>query len=133
MAYSICMVVAFGAPAAAVRAPVGRMMFPDGLVHDFGSVPAGRQCTREFRVINTTRQPVRIVVRFSNCYGSRGCVSGWATREILQPGEQGKIILTFDTSRFDQKALTARGYLHLVSDNGVFIETRILVFATVAD
>jgi hypothetical protein len=35
-------------------------MFPDGLDHDFGKVTRGTQCNIAFRVINTSKVPLRI-------------------------------------------------------------------------
>ena len=36
-------------------------MFPDGRDHDFGIVPYGALCKHEFRMINTTDQPLEIL------------------------------------------------------------------------
>jgi hypothetical protein len=41
-------------------------MFPDGLYHDFGTMPRGTQAYHAFRVVNTSSMPLRIhSVRFS--------------------------------------------------------------------
>jgi hypothetical protein len=36
-------------------------MFPDGFEHDFGKVPSGIQVKHAFRVVNTSKVPLRIV------------------------------------------------------------------------
>jgi hypothetical protein len=36
-------------------------MFGDGLVHDFGKVQRGTQARHAFRIVNTSRVPLRIV------------------------------------------------------------------------
>jgi hypothetical protein len=36
-------------------------MFPGGVVHDFGKVPSGTQAQHTFRVVNTSKVPLRIV------------------------------------------------------------------------
>jgi hypothetical protein len=35
--------------------------FPDGLEHNFGKVTRGTFCMHAFRIVNTSRQPLRIV------------------------------------------------------------------------
>jgi hypothetical protein len=36
-------------------------MFPDGVVHDFGTVLMGKEVMHAFRVVNTSNIPLRIV------------------------------------------------------------------------
>jgi hypothetical protein len=36
-------------------------MFPDGLVHDFGTVRRGTQARHAFRIVNTSAVPLRVV------------------------------------------------------------------------
>lgn len=36
-------------------------MFPDGVAHDFGKVLSGTQAKHTFRVVNTSKVPLRIV------------------------------------------------------------------------
>jgi hypothetical protein len=34
--------------------------FPDGMVRDFGAVPYGTQLRHDFRIVNTSKFPIRI-------------------------------------------------------------------------
>jgi hypothetical protein len=65
----------------------------DGLKHDFGEVEEEKgRITHEFKFKNTGQGPISI----TNCKTTCGCtVSEW-TREPVQPGSSGKVVVTFD-------------------------------------
>jgi hypothetical protein len=71
--------------------------FPDGLTHDFGSVPRGQVVTNYFRIVNNTKQPVRIANVRVSC---NVCSSARAMQMYLQPGQETAIAATMDTNRF---------------------------------
>ena len=102
-------------------------MFPDGLSHDFGKVQQGAQLYHAFRIVNTSKVPLRITsIRVSMNRGTRA----WSSKEVLQPNEEGKLEVTMDT----------RNYLHsvvqtifLILDNGRLTEHRFWVHAESCD
>ncbi|MGF1579674.1 MAG: DUF1573 domain-containing protein [Gemmataceae bacterium] len=68
----------------------------DGLSRDFGSVPRGPVISHPFRIVNNTRSTVRI----SNVRVSCGCVTAYALKQTLKPGEDTAVVAKMDTSRF---------------------------------
>jgi len=63
---------------------------------DFGAVPRGPLLRHSFAIKNTRNEPVRI----SNVRVSCGCVTATESKKVLQPGEEGSIDITMDTTRF---------------------------------
>ena len=59
-------------------------------------MPHGPVMTHDFRVTNTTGEPLHIADVRASC----GCVSGSATRTDLGPGESTTIVTRMETSRF---------------------------------
>jgi RNA polymerase sigma factor (sigma-70 family) len=71
-------------------------MFPDGLHHDFGLVKRGTFPRHFFRIVNISREPLRLTsVRVSS-----GCVEGTLDHEVLQPEQVARLTITLDTKRF---------------------------------
>ncbi len=68
----------------------------DGLSRDFGSVPRGPVVSHPFRIVNNTRSTVRI----SGLRVSCGCVTAYALKSTLKPGEDTAVVAKMDTSRF---------------------------------
>jgi hypothetical protein len=66
------------------------------LSKDFGSVPRGPVQKHQFRVVNKTKQDVHI----SNVRVSCGCVTAYALKTYLKPGEETAIDTQMDTTRF---------------------------------
>jgi hypothetical protein len=64
--------------------------------HDFGTVPLGSKRVHAFTVTNTTREPLRILSIRIPC----NCVTAWATKKELAPGESTTIVAQLDTRRF---------------------------------
>jgi hypothetical protein len=64
--------------------------------HDFGSVPRGPTLSYSFRLTNTTGAELHI----SGVRVSCGCVTAWAPKTELKPGQEGTIEARMDTSRF---------------------------------
>lgn len=87
-------------------------MFPDGLTHDFGKVPFGTQLKHGFRVVNTSKVPLRLIsVRPTGCRPSYIR----ASKSVLQPGETGKVEIVLDGGRF----VGSRTYAYwLTTDDG---------------
>lgn len=69
----------------------------DELTRDFGSVPHGQVVSHPFRLVNNTKQPVRITNVSVSC---NRCSSARALKTYLQPGEETAIIATMDTNQF---------------------------------
>ena len=86
-------------------------MFPDGTLHDFGRVQRGIDARFTFRVVNTSRVPLKIIaLRWPS-----GALNGRVTKPVLRPGEVGKVEVRFETARF-RGPKTA--WLLLEIDNG---------------
>ena len=76
---------------------VGKVTFPDGRDHDFGTVKPGRPLKHVFRVVNASSDtPVRITSVHVSC----GCLTGSMNKRGLEPNEEGKLEVTVDSSRF---------------------------------
>ena len=69
----------------------------DELTRDFGSVPYGQVVSHPFRIVNNTKQPVRIISATPNC---GRCSSARVLKNYLQPGEETAIIATMDANQF---------------------------------
>ncbi len=69
----------------------------DELSRDFGSIPHGQVVTHPFRLVNNTKEPVRIARVWVSC---NRCSSARALKTYLQPGEETAIIATMDTNQF---------------------------------
>src|SRR5688572_31913915 len=91
----------------------------DELQRDFGSVPRGPDLTHPFRIVNTTKQTVRI----SGVRVSCGvCSTAHALKQSLQPGEETAIVATMFTSRFlNSKVIT----IYVTFDQPRFQEVRL--------
>lgn len=68
----------------------------DELSRDFGSVPRGQVLMHPFRIVNNTKQPVRIASVLVSC----NCVNARALKNLLQPGEETAIIAQMNTGVF---------------------------------
>ena len=62
--------------------------------HDFGDVRKGEAPEYRFKFINRLNEPLHIRSVKSSC----GCTEATASKEILQPGEEGEIICKYNTS-----------------------------------
>lgn len=69
----------------------------DELTRDFGSVPRGQEVTHPFRIVNNTKQPVRILNVRVSC---GRCSHAQALQTYLQPGQETAIIAKMYTSQF---------------------------------
>lgn len=83
-----------------VAGPASAASWADGLFQevskDFGPVPRGPTLRHSFTLKNTSSEPVRV----ANVRVSCGCVSAAPAKHVLQPGEEGSIDITMDTTRF---------------------------------
>lgn len=99
----------------------------DELSHDFGSVPRGQVLTHYFRIVNNTKQPVRIAQVTVSC---NVCASARALQTYLQPGQETAILATMDTNRFrDGKTIT----IMVVFDQPSFQNVRLWMQANSRD
>jgi len=106
---------------------IDEKLFPDGLSHDFGQVQRGTQLRHAFRVVNTTNKPLRIssVRVFMN-----RALRVRSSKDVLQPNEEGKIELFYDTEQF---VGAKTGTVYVQSDNGKFREHRLWISAVSRD
>jgi hypothetical protein len=94
----------------------------DELSKDFGSVPRGPAQKHQFRLVNKTKQPINI----SSVRVSCGCVTAFAAKTFLQPGEESSVVATMDTTRFTgAKSVT----IYVQFDRPNFDEVRLWVQA----
>src|SRR5947209_17203186 len=103
----------------------------DARSHDFGTVPRGAKRVHPFTVTNTTGQPLRILSIRIPC----NCVSAWATKRELAPGESTTVVAELDTRRFgglltkyafvlfDQPREEVQLTVHAYSDDNLFMES----------
>src|SRR5262245_16962795 len=68
----------------------------DELSRDFGSVSHGQVVNHPFRLVNNTKETVRV----SNVRVSCGCVLARAMQSTLAPGQETVIYAQMDTGRF---------------------------------
>jgi plastocyanin len=73
------------------NAPVMKFEFSS---HDFGKVKSGEKVTYDFKFTNTGKSPLII----SEAHASCGCTVPEWPKEPIQPGQGGKIKVTFDSS-----------------------------------
>jgi len=73
------------------NAPVMKFEFDS---HDFGKVKSGDKVTYDFKFTNTGKSPLII----SEAHASCGCTVPEWPKEPIQPGQGGKIKVTFDSS-----------------------------------
>lgn len=78
-----------------VSAASADLMFQE-LSKDFGSVPRGPTLQHVFHLKNSSSG----VVHIANVRVSCGCVSAYALKETLQPGEESAILASMDTTKF---------------------------------
>jgi hypothetical protein len=71
-------------------------MFPDGLVHDFGSVPYGAQLLYKFKITNIYAVRMEITSVKSGC----GCVTATVAKRVLESRESTDIEVSMDARRF---------------------------------
>lgn len=71
-------------------------LFPEGIHHDFGSVPRGAQLHHRFVVYNIYAVPLQVISHRTSC----GCVSVTYPPRPIQPREKAYIDVTMDTRRF---------------------------------
>src|SRR5262245_49411597 len=93
--YSLVLMAGFCVAGSATAGPWADGLF-DELSKDFGSVPRGPTQKHQFRVANKTKYAVNI----SGVRVSCGCVTAFAQKPLLQPGEETHIVALMDTTRF---------------------------------
>lgn len=94
----------------------------DGLSRDFGSVPRGTVLTHPFRIVNNTGRRLHI----ANVRVSCGCVTAWAMKHTLAPGEETAIMAKMDTSRFSNSRTVT---IFVTIDEPAWAEVRLWVRA----
>ncbi len=124
--YSLLLFVLLGAASQAHAQTKADALF-DELSHDFGSVPRGHSLTHYFRVVNNTKEPVRI----ANVRVSCGqCSHARALQMNLQPGQETAILAEMFTNRFiGVKTIT----IFVQFDRPRFEEVRLLILANSRD
>lgn len=65
------------------------------VVHDFGVVQKGDDCTYEFKFKNTGKEPLIL----SNCQSSCGCTAPHCPKEPIAPGGSAFIKVKYDSNR----------------------------------
>jgi hypothetical protein len=119
--YSLVLMAGFWAGGSATASTWADGLF-DELSKDFGSVPRGPAQKHQFRVVNRTQQAVNI----SSVRASCGCVTAYAAKSFLQPGEETAIVALMDTTRFTgPKSVT----IYVQFDRPSFEEVRLWVQA----
>jgi hypothetical protein len=98
----------------------------DELSRDFGTVPRGTVLTHPFRLVNNTKNLVRI----SHVRVSCGCTSAHALQTTLKPGEETAILAQMDTRRFYSTKMVT---VYVQFDQPNFEEVRLWVQANSRD
>jgi len=103
----------------AASAPVMKFEFES---HDFGKIKQGDRVTYEFKFTNTGKSPLIITSASATC----GCTTPEWPRTPIQPGEGGKIKVTFNSaakSGLQDKLVTvnantnpAQNMVHLIGE-----------------
>jgi ribosomal protein L30E len=103
----------------AANAPVMKFEFES---HDFGKLKQGDKVTYEFKFTNTGKSPLIITNATATC----GCTTPEWPKAPLQPGEGGKITVTFNSaakSGLQDKLITitantnpAQNQVHLIGE-----------------
>jgi hypothetical protein len=113
-----------------IAGPVFASSWADGLFEDlsrdFGTVPRGSVQTHPFRLVNNTKNQVRI----SNVRVSCGCVSAHALQTTLNPGQETAILVQMDTRRFYSTKMVT---VYVQFDQPHFEEVRLWVQANSRD
>jgi hypothetical protein len=71
-------------------------LFMNKTAHDFGTVARGAQLKYSFPIKNIYAVPLEITLIRPSC----GCVTAKASKNVLQPQEEGSLDITMDGSRF---------------------------------
>ncbi len=66
----------------------------DEVIYDFGTVPEGTEVVKEFKFKNTGKSALIVVNAKATC----GCTVPTWTREPVQPGAEGSLLVKFNTS-----------------------------------
>ena len=98
-------------------------MFPDGVAHDFGAVLQGPKLYHAFRIVNTSDLPLRIV---SVAMSSRGLDCARASKDVLQPKEEGLVEVFIHTPSFVGPRTRS---IYVTVDNGRRSEHRLWLAA----
>jgi hypothetical protein len=93
--YTVVLLAGFLVVSSAAAATWADGLF-DETSKDFGSVPRGPTQKHQFRIVNRTKQAVNI----SSVRVSCGCLTAYALKTYLQPGEETAIQTQMDTTRF---------------------------------
>ncbi|MDB5011182.1 MAG: hypothetical protein JWQ06_1971 [Mucilaginibacter sp.] len=103
----------------AANAPVMKFEFES---HDFGKIKEGDKVNYEFKFTNTGKSPLIV----SNAVASCGCTTPEWPKTPLQPGQEGKIKVTFNSANktgLQDKLITitantnpAQNMVHLVGE-----------------
>ena len=67
--------------------------------HDFGDIDKGEKVTTVFKFKNTGSAPLEIMDVSTSC----GCTSAKPSKIVYEPGEEGEIPVTFNSTRFSGK------------------------------
>jgi hypothetical protein len=70
-------------------------LFPEGLSHDFGTVPRGAQSFHQFKMKNIFSEPLELTLRIS-C----GCVTAKPSVQVLEPLHEGTIDVLMDAKKY---------------------------------
>jgi hypothetical protein len=100
----------------------------DELTYDFGSVPRGQEVMHPFRIVNNSKQPVRIASVRVSC---GRCSSAQALKTYLQPGEETAIIAKMFTAHFPTPTKTIT--IFVLFDQPRFEEVRLWITANSRD
>jgi hypothetical protein len=71
-------------------------MFPDGLTHDFGTVPHGAQLLHKFKITNIYAVRMEITSITVGC----GCVTATPKKRVLESKESTDVEVSMDARRF---------------------------------
>jgi Protein of unknown function (DUF1573) len=129
----VLMAVTCAVQAVADRKPVNEKepaekvdpMFPDGVMHDFGKVKRGTVVKCTFRIVNTSRVPMRILSVRASMFPGRA----WSTKDELQPSEEATIVIVY---RADFVGTTTRT-IFVLTESGAIRESRFWVRTTTDD
>jgi hypothetical protein len=82
-------------PAVSAQTSWAENLFPEGITHDFGSIPHGTQLYHRFKLANKYAVPLEISYRIG-CT----CVTVTPSARVLQPTEEGYLDVNMDALRF---------------------------------
>jgi hypothetical protein len=94
--------------------------------HDFGQVKQGDVVTTEIAMQNTGRGDLKIEAVSTSC----GCTSARVKPDIISPGNEGRLLIRYDSGSHPDRGRVQR-HIYIASNDPIKREVEVIVTADV--